>query len=200
MNVEKTIENLKRNGYEVSMFDTAAEAADYLNQSIDEKSVGFGGSITLQDLGIYEKLAAHNDCYWHWPKSGKAVPDIVKAAAEADIYLTSVNALSENGEMVNIDGTGNRVASTLYGHEKVYFVVGVNKITEDLASAIDRARNVASPLNAKRLGRKTPCAIKGDKCYDCDSPERICNGMVIHYKKMGSCDMEVVLIKEALGY
>ena len=200
MNVEKTIENLKRNGYEVSMFDTAAEAADYLNQSIDGKSVGFGGSITLQDLGIYEKLAAHNDCYWHWPKSGKAVPDIVKAAAEADIYLTSVNALSENGEMVNIDGTGNRVASTLYGHEKVYFVVGVNKITEDLASAIDRARNVASPLNAKRLGRKTPCAIKGDKCYDCDSPERICNGMVIHYKKMGSCDMEVVLVKEALGY
>ena len=200
MNVEKTIENLKRNGYEVSMFDTAAEAADYLNQSIDGKSVGLGGSITLQDLGIYDMLAAHNDCYWHWPKSGKAVPDIVKAAAEADIYLTSVNALSENGEMVNIDGTGNRVASTLYGHEKVYFVVGVNKITEDLASAIDRARNVASPLNAKRLGRKTPCAIKGDKCYDCDSPERICNGMVIHYKKMGSCDMEVVLIKEALGY
>lgn len=200
MNIEKTIENLKRNGYQISAFDTAAEAAAYLNQSIDGKSVGLGGSITLQDLGIYEKLAAHNDCYWHWPKSGKAVPDIVKAAAEADVYLTSVNALSENGEMVNIDGTGNRVASTLYGHEKVYFVVGVNKITEDLASAIDRARNVASPLNAKRLGRKTPCAIKGDKCYDCDSPERICNGMVIHYKKMCSCDMEVVLIKEALGY
>ena len=200
MNIEKTIENLKRNGYQVSVFDTAAEAAAYLNQSIDGKSVGFGGSITLQDLGIYDMLAEHNACYWHWPKSGKAVPDIVKAAAEADIYLTSVNALSENGEMVNIDGTGNRVASTLYGHEKVYFVLGVNKITEDLSSAIDRARNVASPLNAKRLGRKTPCAIKGDKCYDCDSPERICNGMVIHYKKMGSCDMEVVLVKEALGY
>lgn len=200
MNIEKTIENLKRNGYQVSTFDTAAEAAAYLNQSIDGKSVGFGGSITLQDLGIYDMLAEHNACYWHWPKSGKAVPDIVKAAAEADIYLTSVNALSENGEMVNIDGTGNRVASTLYGHEKVYFVLGVNKITEDLPSAIDRARNVASPLNAKRLGCKTPCAIKGDKCYDCDSPERICNGMVIHYKKMGSCDMEVVLVKEELGY
>ena len=200
MNIEKTIENLKRNGYQVSAFDTAAEAVAYLNQSIDGKSVGFGGSITLQDLGIYDMLAEHNACYWHWPKSGKAVPDIVKAAAEADIYLTSVNALSENGEMVNIDGTGNRVASTLYGHEKVYFVLGVNKITEDLPSAIDRARNVASPLNAKRLGRKTPCAIKGDKCYDCDSPERICNGMVIHYKKMGSCDMEVVLVKEELGY
>lgn len=200
MNIEKTIENLQKNGYMVSVFDTAAEAADFLNKAIDGKSVGMGGSITLQDLGIYDLLAPHNTLHWHWPKSGKAVPDVVKAAATADVYLTSVNALSENGEMVNIDGTGNRVASTLFGHEKVYFVVGTNKIVADLSAAIDRARNVASPLNAKRLGRKTPCAIKGDKCYDCDSPERICNGMVIHYKKMGSCDMEVVLVKEALGY
>ena len=200
MNIEKTVENLQKNHYLVSVFDTAAEAAEYLDQSIDGKTVGFGGSITLQDMGIYDMLAEHNACYWHWPKSGSAVPDIVKAAAEADIYLTSVNALSENGEMVNIDGTGNRVSSTLYGHEKVYFVVGTNKIAPDLPAAIDRARNVASPLNAKRLGRKTPCAIKGDKCYGCNSPERICNAMVIHYKKMGSCAMEVVLIKEDLGY
>ena len=200
MNIEKTMESLKKNGYEVSVFNSATEAADYLNQSIDGKSVGFGGSITLQDLGIYDMLAEHNTCHWHWPKSGKAMPEVVKAAADADIYLTSVNALSENGEMVNIDGTGNRVASTLFGHEKVYFVVGTNKIAAALTAAIDRARNVASPLNAKRLGRKTPCAIKGDKCYDCDSPERICNGMVIHYKKMGSCAMEVVLVKENLGY
>ena len=200
MNIEKTMESLKKNGYEVSVFNSATEAADYLNQSIDGKSVGFGGSITLQELGIYDMLAEHNTCHLHWPKSGKAMPEVVKAAADADIYLTSVNALSENGEMVNIDGTGNRVASTLFGHEKVYFVVGTNKIAADLTAAIDRARNVASPLNAKRLGRKTPCAIKGDKCYDCDSPERICNGMVIHYKKMGSCAMEVVLVKENLGY
>ena len=200
MNIEKTMESLKKNGYEVSVFNSATEAADYLNQSIDGKSVGFGGSITLQDLGIYDMLAEHNTCHWHWPKSGKAMPEVVKAAADADIYLTSVNALSENGEMVNIDGTGNRVASTLFGHEKVYFVVGTNKIAADLTAAIDRARNVASPPNAIRLGRNTPCAIKGDKCYDCDSPERICNGMVIHYKKMGSCAMEVVLVKENLGY
>ncbi|MBR4019820.1 MAG: lactate utilization protein [Firmicutes bacterium] len=200
MNIEKTVEKLKKNGYSVTVFDAASEASAYLNQSIDGKSVGFGGSVTLQDLGVFDTLSTHNTCYWHWPKSGKAMPEVIKAAAEADIYLTSVNALSENGEMVNIDGTGNRVASTLYGHEKVYFVVGTNKITEDLPSAIHRARNIASPLNAKRLGRKTPCAIKGDKCYDCDSPERICNGMVIHYKKMGSCDMEVVLVKEELGY
>lgn len=200
MNIEKTKENLQKNGYLVSIFDTAAEAAAYLNQEIDGKSVGFGGSVTLQDMGIYDMLAAHNTCHWHWPKSGSAVPEVIKAAAEADIYLTSVNALSENGEMVNIDGTGNRVASTLYGHEKVYFVVGANKIAPTLDAAIDRARNIASPLNAKRLGHNTPCAIKGDKCYDCNSPERICNAMVIHFKKMGSCVMEVVLVREELGY
>lgn len=200
MNIEKTIENLQKNGYIVSVFETAGEAAVYLDQKIDGKTVGFGGSVTVQDMGLYDMLALHNTCHWHWPKSGSAVPDVKKAAAEADIYITSVNALSENGEMVNIDGTGNRVASTLFGHEKVYFVVGVNKIAEDLTAAIDRARNIASPLNAKRLGRNTPCAIKGDKCYDCNSPERICNGMVVHFKKMGSCAMEVVLIKETLGY
>ena len=200
MNIEKTVENLQKNGYLVSVFETAGEAAEYLDQQIDGKTVGFGGSITLQDLGVYDMLAKHNACHWHWPKAGHAVPEVIKAAAAADIYLTSVNALSENGEMVNIDGTGNRVASTLFGHEKVYFVVGINKIEADLAAAIDRARNVASPLNAKRLGRKTPCAVKGDKCYDCNSPERICNGMVVHFKKMGSCAMEVVLVKENLGY
>ena len=200
MNMEKTIENLQKNGYLVSTFATAAEAAEYLNQQIDGKSVGFGGSVTLQDMGLYDSLSAHNECHWHWPKSGCSVPEVIKAAAAADVYLTSVNALSENGEMVNIDGTGNRVASTLYGHQKVYFVVGSNKIATDLTAAIDRARNIAGPLNAKRLGRKTPCAVKGDKCYDCKSPERICNGMVVHFKKMGSCEMEVVLIDEALGY
>lgn len=200
MNIEKTIENLQKNGYIVSVFASGHEAAEYLDQQIDGKSVGFGGSITLQDLGVFDMLAKHNTCHWHWPKAGHSVPEVLKAAAAADVYLTSVNAISENGEMVNIDGTGNRVASTLYGHEKVYFVVGVNKIAEDLAAAIDRARNIASPLNAKRLGRKTPCAIKGDRCYDCNSPERICNAMVVHFKKMGSCVMEVVLVKEDLGY
>ncbi len=200
MNIGKTIANLEKNGYMVSAFDTAAEAAQYLDQQIDGKSVGFGGSVTLQDMGIYDMLASHNQCHWHWPKAGHAVPEVLREAAEADIYLTSVNAVSENGEMVNIDGTGNRVASTLYGHEKVYFVIGCNKIAPDLESAVDRARNIASPLNAKRLGRNTPCAVKGDKCYDCSSPERICNAMVVHFRKMGSCQMEVVLVNENLGY
>ena len=102
--------------------------------------------------------------------------------------------------MVNIDGKGNRISESLYGHEKVYFIIGANKVMPDLQQAIDRARNIAAPKNAQRLSCKTPCAVKADRCYDCSSPGRICNGMVIYFGKMTSCEMEVILIDEALGY
>mgnify|MGYP002290900438 FL=1 len=111
-----------------------------------------------------------------------------------------MNALSESGEMVNIDGNGNRLASSLFGHKKVYFVAGSNKVCPDLSSAVNRARNTAAPLNARRLSAATPCAEDGSRCFDCRSEERICGAMVIHYRKMMSCDMEVVLIEEELGY
>lgn len=88
----------------------------------------------------------------------------------------------------------------MFGHEKVYFVVGANKIEPTLEKAIWRARNIAAPRNAKRLGLKTPCAVKADKCYDCKSPERICNGLLIHLRKMNDIEMEVVLIRESLGF
>ena len=201
MDLNKTIAALKRNGYQVSAFKTKEEAIQYLNQQIDQTSVGVGGSITLQQLGTYEQLSTHNKVYWHWYNEEGVNPDDTRrAAAAAKLYLTSVNAISETGEMINIDGTGNRVASTLYGHEKVYFVAGTNKIEPSLAAAIERARNTASPLNAKRLDCKTPCAVRGDRCYDCRSADRICGAMVIHYRKMNSCEMEVILIEENLGY
>ena len=111
-----------------------------------------------------------------------------------------MNGIAETGEVVNIDGTGNRVASMTYGHEKLYLVVSENKVGKTYEDALFRARNIAAPLNAKRLGRKTPCAEKGDKCYDCNSPERICNVLNVFYKKPGSQDVEVVLIHENLGY
>ena len=121
--------------------------------------------------------------------------------AAADVYLLSANAIAENtGEILNIDGTGNRVASSLFGHRKVYLVAGRNKVSPDYDSALWRLRNVVAPKNAQRLGRKTPCAAKGDRCYNCDSPERICNGLVVLYKKMRAMDMEVVLIDQELGY
>ena len=118
----------------------------------------------------------------------------------ADIYISSVNGIAETGEIINIDNTGNRVAAVSYGPEKIYLVIGKNKIAPDYESALYRARNVASPLNAKRLNRKTPCAAKGDRCYDCNSPERICRNLSVFWEKPTGAEYEVILIDENLGY
>lgn len=200
--VETTIKNLKARGFAVTYFDTAAEAADYLDQSIDGKTVGVGGSVTLRDMGVYDKLSAHNQLFWQWyPEEGVSQKEMHQKASTAQVYLSSVNAIAETGELINIDGTGNRVASTLYGHKKVYFVIGINKIAPDYDGALWRARNIASPKNAQRLGRRTPCAVKGDKCYDCKSPERICNGLVVLWRKPGGVGQaEVVIVNQSLGY
>ena len=103
----------------------------------------------------------------------------MKDAMTADVYVSSANALAESGEIINIDGRGNRVAGTLYGAERLYLVIGKNKLAPTFEDALWRARNIAAPKNAKRLGVKTPCAIRGDHCYDCSSPERICRGLVV---------------------
>ena len=194
----KVQQALERRGYTVRTFATAAEAAAYLDGAIDGKTVGFGGSATLDALGVYDKLAVHNTVIWHWKQEADAAR---KAAMQTQVYLTSANGLAESGEIVNIDGTGNRVASTIFGHEEVYFLVGSNKIAPDYDAALWRARNVASPKNAQRLGKKTPCAVRGDKCYDCKSPERICRALAVLWEKpTGIGRAEVVLIDEPLGY
>lgn len=187
---------LRQRGYTVRVFDSGEAAADYLNGAIDGVSVGIGGSVTVQQLGLYDRLAQHNQVYWHW----QGGPEQRDKAAGADVYLTSANGLAETGEILNIDGTGNRVASGLFGHEKVYFIVGRNKVAPDYDAALWRARNIAAPKNAQRLGRKTPCAAKGDRCYNCKSPERICRALVVYWEKPNSMDMEVVLVDEDLGY
>ena len=200
MNFTKVKEALRRRGYAVSCFETGKEAADYLNHEIDGVSVGFGGSMTLKELGLYEKLCAHNTVLSHWnaPENVDAA-EMTRRAAASDVYLCSANALAETGEILNIDGTGNRISSMLYGHKKVYFVIGKNKIAPDYEGALWRARNIAAPKNAKRLNRKTPCVADG-RSHDCSSPERICRGLAVLWEKMGSCEMEVVLIDEDLGY
>ena len=192
-------QNLEARGFRVSVFATAAEAADYLDSAIDNTSVGFGGSVTLEQMGLYERLERHDRVNWHWRPTVDGA-DARQAAMTAEHYITSVNGLAETGELINIDGTGNRVASTLYGHKKVWFVVGRNKLAPTYEEALWRARNIAAPKNAQRLGRKTPCAVKADRCYDCKSPERICRGLVVLWEAIGSMEMEVVLVDEALGY
>ena len=193
----KVQQALERRGYTVRTFAAAEEAAAYLDGAIDGKTVGFGGSATLDALGVYDKLAAHNTVIWHWKQEANAAR---KAAMQTQGYLSSANGLAESGEIVNIDGTGNRVSATLFGHEKVYFVIGRNKLAPTYEEALWRARNIAAPKNAQRLGRKTPCAVHGDRCYDCKSPERICRGLAVLWARPNATEeMEVVLIGEALG-
>lgn len=193
--IKKAAENLEKLGYTVKLCATKAEAADYLDAAIDATSVGFGGSVTAQELDLYDRLGAHNEVHWHWKGGEEERP----LAQNSKIYITSANGLAQTGEIINIDGGGNRVASTLYGHEKVYFVIGRNKLAPTYDEALWCARNIAGPRNAQRLGRKTPCAVKGDRCYDCKSPERICRGLVVMWGPMLSLKTEIVLVDEDLG-
>ena len=187
--------NLEGRGFAVSCFATAEEAAAYLDKKLDGKTIGIGGSVTIRDMGLDALLERHNQVLWHWKDA------TLQQAAGAQVYLTSVNGLAETGELINIDGTGNRIASTLFGHEEVYFIVGCNKLAPDYDAALWRARNVASPKNAQRLGKQTPCAAKADKCYDCKSPERICRALTVLWEApTGVGRSEVVLIGQELGF
>ena len=200
MNFDHLREKLEKNGFAVSVFATGEEAAAYLNEQIDQRTVGMGGSMTIAELGLRESLSRHNVVFSHGFTPAPPA-QVQQLAAGAEVYLLSANGIAgDTGEILNIDGTGNRVSSSLYGHRKVYILAGRNKISPNFHSALQRVRNVVAPKNAQRLGRKTPCAAKGDRCYDCDSPERICRSLVVLYKKMGSMDMEVVLVDQELGY
>ena len=199
MNVEKTIETLKKNGFKVSFFENKEAAADYIVGELSGKTIGIGGSKTVEALGVYERLMENNTVYWHWFQQPQN--EVRYKAAGAQVNISSANGIAETGEIVNIDGSGNRVASTLFGHEKLIIVAGVNKIAPDGAAALYRARNVASPLNARRLGMKTPCATGELKCHDCSSPQRICGGVSTLLRPMfGIGETEVILINEELGY
>ena len=200
---EKLTEKLKENNFQVTCFEGAAEAAEYLDRTIDKKTVAIGGSHTVQEMGLYPLLESHNLIYYTASRKHSAEEKSLlwKASMDTEVYITSVNGLAEDcGALINIDGTGNRVSSTLYGHRKVYFVVGRNKLAPDFEQALWRAKNIAAPKNCQALQKKTPCALHADRCYDCNSPDRICNGLVVLWKRMKSCEMEVVLINEDLGY
>ncbi len=197
----KIIDVFRSKGYTVSTFVSKPEAFDYLFNAVKGKKVGIGDSQTLLDLGLYEALKGKTEVYFPGDcATNEEFIEIAKKTLGTEVFLTSANAVAETGEIVNIDSTGNRIAASLFGHEKVYFVIGINKIVPTLDEAIWRARNIAAPLNAKRLGFKTPCAIKADKCYDCKSPMRICNAMTIHLSKIDDMEVEIVIIDENLGY
>ncbi len=174
MNLEKTIHSLKQKLYSVKCFDTQEEAAVYLDTQIDGKVVGFGDSKTMIDMRLYDRLSKHNTVYD--PNQGvdySGFLALAKKCLTTDIFLTSVNAMAETGEMVNIDGTGNRVAGPK------------NSLKYDLPTPC--------VVHYKKTGAL--------KCFDCSHPERICNCIVTYLRKMEDVeDVEVILINEELGF
>ncbi len=202
MEFNKIKTNFEKRGFTVSTFETSEEASNYLNSAINGTTVAFGGSVTIKELGLFDSLNTHNTVWWH----GKGVQlkeygsaQIMQNAMHTEVYITSANAVTEQGQIINIDGRCNRIASTLFGHKKVYFIIGKNKIATDFEKAMWRARNIAAPKNAQRLGKNTPCAVRADKCYDCSSPDRICRGfLTLEFPPTGT-EVEVVIINEDLG-
>ena len=150
MNFDRAEQALTRARFHCHRFATGQDAAQWLAAECSGKTVGIGGSMTAKAMKLEELLPRTSTVYWHWLTPG---PETLANAATAQVYLTSVNALAETGELINIDGTGNRISAATGAHERVYYLVGRNKLAETFDKALWRARNIASPLNARRLNR-----------------------------------------------
>ncbi len=190
---------LEKNGYIVRKIDKSEFVLEELFNDISKEDiVGFGGSMTLLELGLYEKLEERgNKVFWHWKSTDRAAT--LESAKNADVYLSSVNAITEDGLIVNMDGSGNRISSMIFGHKRVILVIGKNKITKNYEEARERIRNTAAPKNAMRMKIDTPCTITG-KCSDCSSPQRICKVESIFHKKPNGTEIILYLVDEEMGY
>lgn len=199
--VEETVNNLLKKEYLVKVYKTKEEAVEYLKENVKNKIIGFGGSVTLEEMNLYDELKINNEIHWHHRKENNLSTDEIRLLANnSQIYFSSVNGLTKDGEIINIDNMCNRVSAIFYGHEKVYLIVGINKIEDTYDKALYRARNIAAPKNAKRLGIKTPCAVNADKCYNCKSSDRICRGLSVLWEKPKGNTIEIIIIEENLGY
>lgn len=196
MNYSLIRKNFEQHGFGTQLFSGKEEVCDYLSGLLHHQTIGFGGSVTLKELGLYETLEQDNAVVWH---NKVYTFDVRRLANCAKIYITSANAVTETGEIVNIDMTGNRVAMTAFGPESCYYVIGRNKITPNLNDAIHRCKHVAAPRNAMRVGARTPCAVKGDKCYDCSSPERICRITTVIERAPAGMKCEIIFVDQELG-
>ena len=204
--LDRTVKALSKNGFEALHVPDKEEAVSMVLEMVPEGAiVGLGGSITLREMGLPEALRNRgNEVADHWEArergaSPEEVLDIRRTQLNSDVFITSTNAITEAGELINIDGGGQRVAAMIFGPRKVIVVAGANKIARDLEEGLHRARNVAAPINAKRLNRRTPCAVTGT-CSDCDSEERICNATTIIHRRPRNTETTVILVGEKLGY
>lgn len=195
---DKLVTTFEKKGFSVRVFSDISQAKEYLCTNLRGKSVGFGGSMTIKEMGLYESLRSIADVHWHWVDNTRETRE---KAYLSDVYILSANGVSESGEIINIDGAGNRVSASLYGPRKVVYVIGRNKIAPDFDKALWRARNIAAVKNAARVGADTPCVKAGcTKCFDCKSPNRVCNGFVTVTRPMMGQSVEIIFIDQELGY
>ena len=198
----RMIRNLERRHFEAYYCRTAEEIKDKVKELIPEGScITWGGTMTIRDLGIPAALKSCNYVVYDRDEATTAEEKeaIYKKAFDADYYLSSVNAISEDGVIVNIDGNGNRVAAITWGPRRVIFVVGLNKVAQDVGAALQRARSTASPINAARFDIDTPCRKDG-VCHNCNSAQSICN--YIHFLRNSHPERRhiVILTGLELGY
>ena len=199
---ETIIHNLSKRNMEGCYFPTAADCTQAILKEMPEGSViGWGGSESVKESGLMD--AIHNGNYELIDRSSAKTPEesrqLYAKTVLADYYLMSTNAITLDGELINIDGNGNRVACLIQGPAHVILVVGMNKVVMDVESGIARVRNMASPANAIRLNRNLACAATG-VCHDCLSPECFCNQLVITRRSMHNGRIKVYLVGEELGY
>lgn len=201
--VERVINALDKNNMDGYFVKSREELIEKIRELTGEgETVTCGGSMTLFETGVIDHLRCGRYNFLDRYADG-LMPDqlteIYKKAFFADSYFVSTNALTEDGELYNVDGNGNRVAAMLYGPDKVIVVCGVNKIVKNVEEAIERNKRVSAPANAVRLNRKTPCAKVGH-CMNCNSPERICNEYVLIRKQKSKGRIHVIILNEELGY
>lgn len=195
---ERLAARLKARGFIPHVAGTGEEAKERILSIVGRRSVGFGGSSGINSLGIYDILKEQgNPVFWHWKEEDKAAAR--RRAFDADIYLCTANALTMDGEIVEIDGTGNRVGSLIFGPETVIVVAAENKLAADVASGIAQIRKNICPANARRQNYQTPCAITG-ACKNCISKDSMCRvTAVFSQPARNTKEFHVILLREPLG-
>lgn len=198
---KKMVKNLEKRGFEAYYFDTSEEAVEKILTIIPEgSSVSWGGSATIRDIGLTEKIKAGNyDAYDRDVLSPDEKEELYRKVFSMDCYLTSTNAISEDGVLINVDGNSNRISAIAFGPKNVIVVTGMNKVEPTEEAAMTRARSYASPINAARFMGKTPCAVEG-ACKNCLSEDCICNEILISRRSKPRNRIKVVLIGEDLGF
>jgi L-lactate utilization protein LutB len=201
--VERATRALEKNGFAIRFVPKAADAARTLVSLIPEgATIGVGGSMTLNEIGFFDELAKRRFTLLNPSLQQMTLDEFTemrRRILNADVFVCSSNAVTEDGKLYNVDGTGNRVAAMTFGPRKVILACGINKIVKDVEEAERRVRNWAAPMNARRLGLETPCTKTG-VCSDCSSPQRICNIHSLLVKRPIRTDFTVLLIGERLGF